>query len=299
MLFEHIENLIKKELEFFNGDYQIKKRIIENILKKPSKITEKLIEIIAYNSVKPEQPKETTDSCTGTGSKPVDNKKSAASVESATSSSATSSSAASVESATSSSATSSSAASVESNKKDIFNIDIEKVVHEFSNWLDYSIEKYFEQSNKEEAIQECIKKKPFEQEKSEREEDSDKKIVLCIDDVDHGGPASCENYKDIYQAAAKIHSKDMNKGNSKFEPTEKHEKIMEDLNNFKAEMDKKSIKNTSGENKSDVVSNSKSNVEDEIVKVSIDAINNQLRSETDVNDITVEVVEDEKKRKNL
>jgi len=37
-------------------------------------------------------------------------------------------------------------------------------------------------------------------------------------------------------------------------------------------------KNTSGENKSEVASNSESNVEDEIVKVSIDAIKNLIQT---------------------
>jgi len=338
MLKKHIETLIENELKFFNGDDQMKKRIIENILKKPSKISEKLIEIIASNSVKPEQPKETTDSCTGTGSKPVDNKQSflsrfknkKSSSSSAGTSSAASSSAASSSDASSSAASSSDASSslAQSNvdddeirepesvknggnkliggdgeddkkdKKDIFNIDIEKVVHEFSNWLGCSIENFFETSNKEQLIQGCIDgQQSITRDTSKKEEDSDKKIVLCIDDVDHGGPASCENYNDIYNAAKEIHREDKHKNKPSFEK-QKHAKIMEDLDKFQTEMDKKCDKNTSGENKSEVASNSESNVEDEIVKVSIDAINNQSRP-TSVDDVSVEVVEDEKKRKNL
>jgi hypothetical protein len=348
MLKKHIETLIENELKFFNGDNQMKKRIIENILKKPSKISEKLIEIIASNSIKPEQPKETTDSCTGTGSKPVDNKQtiitrllkavslspSSAGTSSDASSSAASSSAASSSAASSSAASSSSSSSdatltsslEQSNvydenvirdakplktggnkliggdgeddkkdkkdKKDIFNIDIDVVVHKFSNWLDCSIENYFKPGNKEAPIQACINGKiPLERETSKKEEDSDKKIVLCIDDVDHGGPASCENYNDIYNAAKEIHSEDKHKNKPIFEQ-QKHAKIMKDLNNFKAEMDKKCGKNTSGENESDVVSNSKSNVEDEIVKVSTDAINNQLRP-ISVDEITMKLDENE------
>jgi hypothetical protein len=294
MLFEHIETLIENELKFFNGDNQMKKRIIENILKKPSKISEKLIEIIASNSIKPEQPKETTDSCTGTGSKPVDNKKTAAS-----------SSAASSSDATPANLTSSLAEPLNTggnkliggdgeddkkDKKDIFNIDIDVVVDQFSKWLDCSIENYFKPGNKEQLIQGCIDgKQPITRDTSKKEEDSDKKIVLCIDDVDHGGPASCKNYNDIYNAAKEIHSADKHENKPSFEK-QKHEKIMKDLNNFKAEMDKKCGKNTSGENESEVVSNSESNMEDEIVKVSTDAINNQLRP-TSVEDVSVEVVE--------
>ena len=102
---------------------------------------------------------------------------------------------------------------------------------------------------------------------------------MCIDDVDHGGPASCENYNDIYNAAKEIHSEDKHKNKPSFEK-QKHAKIMEDLDKFRDEMKKKCIKkkNTSGENKSEVASNSESNVEDEIVKVSIDAIKNLIQT---------------------
>jgi len=303
MLKKHIETLIENELKFFNGDNQMKKRIIENILKKPSKISEKLIEIIASNSVKPEQPKETTDSCTGTGSKPVDNKQSFLSrfnkYKKSSSSSAASSSDATLTSSLAQSKvdddeirepesvknggnklTGGDGEDDKKDKKDIFNIDIDVVVHKFSNWLDCSIENYFKPGNKEQLIQGCIDgQQPITRDTSKKEEDSDKKIVLCIDDVDHGGPASCENYNDIYNAAKEIHSEDKHKNKPSFEK-QKHAKIMEDLDKFRDEMKKKCIKkkNTSGENKSEVASNSESNVEDEIVKVSIDAIKNLIQT---------------------
>ena len=66
---------------------------------------------------------------------------------------------------------------------------------------------------------------------------------MCIDNVDHGGQASCKNYEDIYEAAAKIHREENHENKPSFEK-DKHTKIMKDLDKFQTEMDKKCGKNT-------------------------------------------------------